>query len=288
MRLRALLTGAPSATTVISWRPEQLTGPIVTFGISLKAAATSKNWQRTAEFLIATLASLYRQTDPRFRILVCGHDLPDLPAGFSDKLEFIKARWSPPAKTASAKQLNDDKMKKRFLMGQRLRELGGGHFMQLDADDLVHRDLVGTCLNAATPYGVVITKGYVLDELNRRIAPVPGAWSVDIDRVCGSTSIVHFGKEDIPAGRWRKTLLPFERSAQHSFIRAQQDEYRRPLAVVGYPAVIYRLNTSENLSFARVRHSGRETGLLLNIEEHAISGPKLAEIDRDFGTCLAG
>jgi hypothetical protein len=40
-------------------------GPIVTFGIPLKSAKTSRDWSRTQVLLGATLRSVFRQSDPR-------------------------------------------------------------------------------------------------------------------------------------------------------------------------------------------------------------------------------
>src|SRR5690606_38810483 len=124
----------------------------------------------------------------------CGHELPEILELADPRVEFISARWAPPISPMNSRNYDNDKNWKRFVMGLRLRALGGGLFMQLDGDDLLHRDLVSFAMSAG-PHGCIVPSGYVLDFSEQFIAPVPGAWSVDIDRVCGSTAVVDYRPE---------------------------------------------------------------------------------------------
>lgn len=265
---------------------EDHVGPIVTFGISLRASTTSTDWPRFGRLLQATLHSVFRQTDNRFRVLICGHDAPDIPELSDPRVEYIAARWEPPSQ--DPRKYETDKNRKRFVMGLRLRSLGGGFYMQLDSDDLLHRDLVAFAMNSGAN-GCVVQKGYALDSYNQLVAPVPGAWSVDIDRVCGSTAIVDYRPEDIASTLPEDAThrAKFSEDKNHAYIRSTNDEYGRTLAPVPFGAVIYVINTADNLSFATMRAGVRGAGLLNNIREHRITDRKtLAEIDDAFGTRL--
>ena len=155
--------------------------------------------------------------------------------------------------------------------------------MSLDADDYVHQDIVGTALEIGAEFGCLATTGYALDLRNSRIAPVPGAWSVDLDRVCGSTAIIRYDREDIPLAFGEKGV--FDCRQHHTYARSRHDEYMRPLSIIPFPSVIYVLNTGENHSL--VTRVGAD-GILENVRRHAITSQRtLEEIDDAFGTALA-
>jgi hypothetical protein len=67
--------------------PHASAAQTVFFGIPLKARAVSKNWDWTVRDFNRTLASIYNQTNPNFRVLVGCHDLPALspPTGQTTK-----------------------------------------------------------------------------------------------------------------------------------------------------------------------------------------------------------
>lgn len=264
--------------------------PIVTFGIPLISSRSCADWQRVSELLQHTLNSVLRQSDPRYRVMICGHEFPDLPQLADRRVELIRTRWSPPLPTA----LNKDKHLKRFVMGLRLRSLDGGYFMQLDADDLVHKDIAAAILAPGREHGCVITLGYALDYANKAIAPVPGAWPVELDRICGSTAVVYYEPDEIPdelptdprAFKLRKSFK-FADDSTHPSVWQASAEYGKPLAALPFPAVIYTVNTDENISFVRSRKGLRAAGIPTMIRAHRIcSSEQLAEINAAFETSL--
>jgi hypothetical protein len=158
--------------------------------------------------------------------------------------------------------------------------------MSLDADDLLHRDIAAYALNTAFEHGCVATRGYVYDRGNARIAPVPGAWSVDLDRLCGSTGIVRYEPHDIPADYENSSFGAFSFTRGHTYLRAVHDSLRRPLAPIPFPSVIYVINTTDNHSLAM--KPDLTAGTLQNVKEHMLTSVEtLREIDEAFGTSLA-
>jgi hypothetical protein len=264
---------------------EDYQGPIVTFGIPLKSARTSKDWGQTQALLGATLRSIFRQSDQRWRILICGHEMPEIPEMVDSRIEFIASRFRPPPlpRPGHVGKSREDKYQKRIIMGLRVAAFGAGYFMDLDADDLVHRDLVATALE--TEHGCVITKGYVCDAASNAIAPVPGMITVEFDRICGSMAVVRYGQSDYPSPeRGNIRFSNFARAADHAYLRGSREEIGKPLAVVPFAAAVYMVNTDENLSFVEIRSSERAAHLLSLVRAHAVTEPeKLRELSEQLG-----
>ncbi len=70
--------------------------PEVFFAMPLMARQTADDWSRVVLYLEATLGSIYRQTDPHFRIVVACHDVPRLSIPVDDRLEFLQVEHQAP------------------------------------------------------------------------------------------------------------------------------------------------------------------------------------------------
>jgi len=135
-----------------------------------------------------TWTSLRAQTDPKFRVIVAGHErpctLPDDP-----RVSFIAVDWpaEPPGPFNS-----DGGRKKDFLSDLVLGE-GGGLFMALDADDWVDVRLVETARRCIAPNaaGGVIGTGFAVDFQHLRWSklPFPEMPDVKFHHVCGSSTV---------------------------------------------------------------------------------------------------
>lgn len=264
---------------------------VVTFGICLASARTVNDWEQTCQLLSQTLTSVLRQTDDRFRVVICGHEVPQIEELSHDAVEFLELSHPAPSRTAPPATRRNDKTRKRMILGGRLRELGGGYFMQLDADDLVHADLVKTVLEAQSQNGFVIDRGFVWDCGNDLVAPVPGAWSFGLSHVSGSTSVVFYLPEDLPTSNSSSNnpLLFFNMTRQHNLVRVAFEETGRRLDQMALPAVIYSVNHGGNLSF-QIQKSGRRASHIIDrIAEHAVRDPDyLSAINGAFGISLPG
>lgn len=96
---------------------------MIYFLIPLRSKAASKNWEEVSRVFNRTLASVYNQTDPDFRIFVACHDIPSLEKTYDARVEFIQAETPVPT---TPHEMMLDKGYKISLMAQRLRLLGGG------------------------------------------------------------------------------------------------------------------------------------------------------------------
>jgi hypothetical protein len=262
------------------------TSEIVTFGITLASARSVASWQLTCALLSQTLQSVLRQTDPRLRVVICGHEMPAILELNDDRVEFLSLQHAPPERPD---QFRADKFRKRFNLGRRLHERGGGYYMQLDADDLVHRGLVAEVLGRRHPNGHLVTCGFVRDWSNGLVASVPGVWSLGLDRVCGSTSILFYEQDDLPSSPVNDPTILFNMCTQHNVIQISFEEQGRPLEMLETGAVIYTVNHTQNISFLLQKSGRRKTHIVDQIKRLAISSRhELAALDRDFGTDFLG
>ena len=248
-------------------RDETVVTPLV-FGISLASKQVSSDWARTTELLGHTLASLLAQSDPRFEVIICGHDRPELEAMRDPRVRFITADAKPPT---DPRKYRTDKMRKRRLIGMALRELGGGYFFPLDADDLVHIDVVRHVRETDNKRGYVITSGYALDYAGQKLAPIPGVWSSDYNRVCGSSALIYFEPDELPVDGDNEEELYFNLFQSHAYWPVLAEEFGRRLDPLPFPAGVYVLNHSQNLSFGLQRRGSRTDNIIASVERNALS-----------------
>ena len=243
--------------------------PEFMFGISLASARVSGNWGRTQELLGHTLRSLLNQSDPRFSVVICGHERPNLPELSDSRVRFIECDQDPPKRSSD---FRGDKMRKRRLIGATLRGRGGGYFFPLDADDLVHRDVVAHVRADDNRKGYLIEKGYALDYRNRVLAPIPGAWSVSFDRGCGSSAAIWFETEELPVDGENDPELYFNLFQSHAYWPIVAEEYDRRLEPFPFAGGVYVVNHDQNLSFRLQRKGVRTENIVRAIERHRIEG----------------
>ncbi len=155
------------------------------FGIPLVARASARDWELVRALLALTLASVAAQTAGGARVVVAGHDEPNLDAAF----EFLRADWDPDEGRAA----NLDSGRKKSLISAHVLARGGGLLMLLDADDWVDVRTVARARTAIRPadVGGVIERGYATDLRGLRALALPDATYFDrgFDKLCGSSTI---------------------------------------------------------------------------------------------------
>ncbi|HXV24965.1 MAG TPA: glycosyltransferase family A protein, partial [Alphaproteobacteria bacterium] len=230
----------------------------VFFGIPLKARATAKNWDWTVRDINRTLASIYNQTNPNFRILVGCHDVPDLLIPTDERLEFIQVDSTTPDLNKEPRSNFPDKELKLRRVSNRFRELGGRWFMPLDADDLVSSQLVQFVLCNPNPNGFIARHGYIFNQESWMMAlvPQPKIYPASFDRLAGCT-IFRFEEEDFLAANQFGPQSRFDRyisSQDHREFWQMSLQENRPLHPLPFPAFVYVLNTGDNHTFLYGAH----------------------------------
>jgi len=254
----------------------------VTFGITLASSRSVADWERTVALLRGTLCSVIQQSSPAWRVIIAGHEMPELPEIEHPQVEFLSINAFRPTHPS---KFRADKARKRHAIGQRLRQLGGGLLMQLDADDLVANDLVSECLRISHPHGYILTKGYVYDWQSHNLAPVPGVWPLDLDRVCGSCAVVRYDEEDLPSANTevRDPDVVFNMTRQHAYIRVVCEELQRPLLSLEQPMVVYVVNHGGSLSFQMQKKRSRGANIIESVEKYKLAESSAQEILARFG-----
>lgn len=262
--------------------PAAAPGERFVFAITLASSRTVPDWAHTERLLGQTLRSVIGQTDPDWTAIIAGHERPDLPELDDDRVEFVSIHRKPPAEKS---QFRGDKSAKRHVLGRRLAEMGGGYFMQLDADDLVRDDFVATVRGKGYGNGAVAATGYALDFLNHRLAPVPGVWRHPLNHVCGSCSAVRYTVADLPTRTHRNndSGLVFNMTRQHAYTSVAMEELGRPLEVFDAPMIVYLVNHAQNLSFSLQKAGDRGRTIIEAVEKHALPTDEARAILQRFG-----
>lgn len=248
------------------------------FGITLRSRAVARDWAHVVKDFNRTLYSAYRQTDGNFRILVACHELPDLEREYDSRVEFLQTDVPVPS---TPLEMMQDKGYKLSMIGKRIRELGGGYTMVLDADDLVSNRVAEYVNSHPGKHGFVSRYGYIFNmgDTCCRKAMKP-------DQVCGSCLIVNYRIDDLPAE------LPESPSARegrnyiirkaHPSIQPYLKEQGRELSRLPFPSTVYMRNTGDNHSML----DGGKLGLKRRLEQALQRKVPVEKVADEFGLFL--
>ncbi len=145
-----------------------------------------------------------------------------------------------------------DKARKRRFIGARLRSCGVDDVtvVFLDADDLVHRDLVRYVIGDGQG-SYVVDNGYVYDTRSKTLQRHPE----NFHRRCGSSFIFRFGRDELPTSfddvgasfSWFGTS-PAQYGHQDYDLAARR--LGRPPAEIPFAACVYVVNHPDSLWMA--------------------------------------
>jgi len=124
--------------------------------------------------------------------------------------------------------------------------------MFLDADDLIHRDLLARVLEHGRE-SYLIDRGYVYD------APSGLLWkrAEHFHQICGSSLVYAFHSEELPTS-WEDESVQFALFGSKPYQRGHQacdlvaTELGRPPPQLPFPAVVYLANHEESSSNLRI------------------------------------
>lgn len=245
----------------------------VFFSIPLAGKRDEAGWGISCRLLGHTLASVLNQTDPRFEVVITGHERPALPELDDPRVTFLSASFEKPEPA----QYRVDKRRKRERNALHVKSRGGGYIVFLDADDLVSRRLVEHVRFVDDPNGYIVDEGYVLDHAAGILARYE-----EFDRQCGSCAVIHCPAEEIDPSGAGYAMSFYGRSTGHPLWRGMAEAAGRPLRPVPFPAMVYVVNTSQNISVSK--GEARVADRLLKIRKQQV--PLTPEIAAEFS--LAG
>lgn len=154
------------------------------FVVPLKSRQVCHDWDHIQGLLELTLFTLLRQSDPRFRVSLICHELPELPGFIRDAIDLIEVDYAAPALGMSREIRRRDKVLKQTVGLQRAINVGSTYVMYVDADDLVSRDMTRLVHDLEPAHVLLLKRGYVLDQNSGLM------WEVDrFNSLCGSSAV---------------------------------------------------------------------------------------------------
>ena len=226
--------------------------PAFVFAIALKPKSASSDWQQVETNLRRTIRSAHA-SDPAASVIVACHDEPEL-GEVADGVVALRVPFPEPASPA---QGGWDKAAKRrhaaAWLRDTMREDDAVYVMFLDADDLVHRDLVVHVRSRREPSYLVRT-GYIAD-LERGVLRYR---RTDFHKTCGSSFVCRFARAELPTS-WDDLSAPFSQFGSSPDQRGHPEydqvatDLGRPPVAFPFAAVTYFVNHTESLWSAKGR-----------------------------------
>lgn len=162
------------------------------FVISLKSKRISHDWEVVKNNLQRTLNTILSNKCDKLRVVVCGHEYPNIEGMKSDSVTWIQADFPIPKDSSG---FPADKMKKRRLILQRLKDINyKGYVVPCDADDWIHKDFCQYISSLDEKDLFVLDAGCLINLLNKE------AWirSKRFFIGCGTSSVVRFDAQNAP------------------------------------------------------------------------------------------
>ncbi|KXS41975.1 MAG: galactosyltransferase [Methanolobus sp. T82-4] len=211
------------------------------FAISLKPKVNSVNWEIVLSNLENTLKSIDNSSNNSYHILIATRDPDDLSLLVdSSKTTLVIPDFDPPT---SIHDRDVDKIKTRRLIGSHLKKIAKKPFyvMFLDADDLVHKELVDFVLSDDNCRGYTIFEGYVLDAANGELRRKD-----EFNTICGSCYVGYFHPEEMPESPYDMECYFSEHRGHRKHVEIATQKGRQP-DLVPFPSVIYIKGHDESL-----------------------------------------
>jgi len=233
------------------------------FCIPLKPKSRARDWEYTMKLFSHTLDSLLNQDDDNFSVIIAGHDRPDVPQMKDSRVVFHKVAFRKPKDGREGKQDQTNKMK--FLAAM-VGNKGGGYFMTVDSDDLVHREIVSYVRRHDNRTGYMIRAGYVWDYSAGLIGKFTAKAPNQFFNHCGTSSIIYLAPSSVPRLKINKkdfldcgTLV--DSLQGHGGWEQNLMEVDVFVDTLPFRGAIYRLNTNENASYTYRRDAKTITRL---------------------------
>lgn len=185
-------------TAVSSLPPAPPDGDLqVAFLISMRSVAATRDWAAACERLASTLRTVLAQSDPNFRILIAGHEKPQIEELHSHKVTWITVDTPRPT---DASQYTGDKNIKRRHLGVYLGKAGfAGLAMALDADDWLHYRFVEYLRRKRVSVPHFLDGGFVANWHLQQVWTRSGALNRSFYLGCGSSAVYPLDVTDFPA-----------------------------------------------------------------------------------------
>lgn len=214
----------------------------LTFIIPVRHQDNSKNWASLKSNLTQTIRSVAAQTSDAWRaVIVANHgaDLPELPPHF----EVVRVDF-PPNPLHEQGNADREVFLETFRLDKGRRVLSGmlhtrdtGHFMIVDDDDFVSRNMAAFVANNPKANGWYIQDGYMWGDGGKWLYRHPS-----FSDFCGTSHILRADLYHLPdrfaEADWERVKLFM---GSHIRIKSTLEKEGTPLARLPMPGAVYRI-----------------------------------------------
>lgn len=218
---------------------------MVVFVVPVKSAQISTNWKVFSVLVDRTMRSICQQTSTNFKVVVACHEIPEIdfrhPA-----IEFVQVDFDPPTDEAIRAVTNEDprnyrnaakeadKAKKIMAGIAHARQFNPSHFMVVDADDCISKNLVEFVeKDKGHTAGWYFKKGYIYNEGSRLIFLNKNTFNV----LCGTCIMIKSQYVDELLDTEPRPLF------NHDFDVLSDGTTLAPLP---FPGAVYSIGNTEN------------------------------------------
>ncbi|NND16917.1 MAG: glycosyltransferase family 2 protein [Eudoraea sp.] len=218
---------------------------MLVFIVPIKSAQVSTSWEVFSLLVARTMQSICQQTSDNFKVVAVCHEIPEI--GFEHTaLEFIQVDFDPPTDEAIRSQVSDDpknyrnaakeadKAKKIIRGIEYAKKYHPSHFMVVDADDCISRELVSFVDdNSKDSPGWYFKKGLIYNEGSNLIFLNKNTFNV----LCGTCIIIN--------ATYVNELLSLKPRPlfHHEITELSNGEKLAPLP---FPGAVYSIGNTEN------------------------------------------
>lgn len=221
---------------------------MLVFVVPIKSSQVASNWEVFSILVERTMKSISQQTSQNFRIVAVCHEIP--PINFEHpNLEFVQVDFLPPTEeniAATHSDTNEDALNyrngakeadkaKKIMKGVEYgKKYNPTHYMVVDADDCINKNLVKFVEdNPSENAGWYFKKGYIYNEGSNLIFLNKNTFNV----LCGTCIIIKADQMD--------NLLEYEpiELFNHDYVDFPNGNKLEPLP---FPGAIYSIGNTEN------------------------------------------
>lgn len=218
---------------------------MLVFIVPIKSSQVSTNWEVFSVLVERTMKSICQQTSSNFKVVAVCHEKPKI-AFEHPSLEFASVDFDPPTEEVLAASPSGadknyrnaakeaDKAKKIMHGIEIAKKHNPDHFMVVDADDCISKDLVKFVENQSADIpGWYFRKGYIYNEGSNLIFLNNNTFNI----LCGTCIIIR--SEFVDQLLDEKPLALFH----HDLINLKDNKSLIPLP---FPGAIYSIGNTEN------------------------------------------
>ena len=167
---------------------------VVCFIIPIACRNFTSNWDAACKYLRQTIGSILNSIDPRFAVVIVGHESPMHYLPKDPRLHFLQYSESAPlAVNKNIQTIARDWMGKMQLGREYAKQkLPSEYVMRVDADDFLSNKVVGYLANHNKKLGYRISNGWVWNTGEKYFLEKTESFNL----LCGSSIILSSGIAD--------------------------------------------------------------------------------------------